>query len=122
MSSRRISPEQFDSYVEEALAAVPPQFRRYLENVVIAVEEEPADEDYDETDTPDEDELFGVFRGAPYFERDRSVSELPAQIALFRGPILRSCETRGEAVREIRDTVVHELGHLLGLDDEEMPY
>ena len=122
MSSRRISPEQFDSYVEEALAAVPPQFRRYLENVVIAVEEEPADEDYDETDTPDEEELFGIFRGVPYFDRGSLVSSLPAQIAIFRGPILRSCGSRGEAVREIRDTVVHEIGHMLGLDDEEMPY
>jgi len=122
LSSRRISPEQFDSYVEEALAAVPPQFRRYLENVVIAVEEEPADEDYDETDTPDEEELFGIFRGVPYFDRGSLVSSLPAQIAIFRGPILRSCGSRGEAVREIRDTVVHEIGHMLGLDDEEMPY
>ena len=121
-SPSRLSPREFDQLVEQALAAVPERFRKYLDNVVIVVEEEPMDEDYDETDTPDEDELFGIFRGAPYFERDRSVSELPAQIALFRGPILRSCETRGEAVREIRDTVVHELGHLLGLDDEEMPY
>jgi len=121
-SPSRLSPREFDHLVEQALAAVPERFRRYLDNVVIVVEEEPTDEDYDETDTPDEDELFGIFRGSPYFERDRSVSELPAQIALFRGPILRSCETRGEAVREIRDTVVHELGHLLGLDDEEMPY
>jgi predicted Zn-dependent protease with MMP-like domain len=108
--------------VEQALAAVPDQFRRYLENVVVVVEEEPTDEDYDETDTPDDDELFGIFRGAPYFERERFVTELPAQIVLFRGPILRFCATRGEAVREIRDTVVHELGHLLGLGDEEMPY
>ena len=118
----RIGPKEFDAVVEQALSGVPERFRRYLDNVVVVVEEEPTDEDYDETDTPDEDELFGIFRGAPYFERDRSVSELPAQIALFRGPILRSCATRGEAVREIRDTVVHELGHLLGLDDEEMPY
>ena len=118
----RIGPKEFDALVEQALSGVPQRFRRYLDNVVVVVEEEPTDEDYDETDTPDEDELFGIFRGSPYFERDRSVSELPAQIALFRGPILRSCTTRGEAVREIRDTVVNELGHLLGLDDEEMPY
>jgi predicted Zn-dependent protease with MMP-like domain len=121
-TASRIGPEEFDALVEQALSDVPQRFRRYLDNVVVVVEEEPTDEDYDETDTPDEDELFGIFRGSPYFERDRSVSELPAQIALFRGPILRSCTTRGEAVREIRDTVVHELGHLLGLDDEEMPY
>jgi predicted Zn-dependent protease with MMP-like domain len=101
---------------------VPEAFRRYLENVVVAVEEEPTDEDYDETDTPDEDELFGIFRGVPFFDRASMVSNLPAQIAIFRGPILRACRTRGEAVREIRDTVVHEVGHMLGLDDGQMPY
>lgn len=118
----RLGPGEFDALVEQALSGVPERFRRYLDNVIVVVEDEPTDEDYDETDTRDEDELFGIFRGAPYFERNQSVTELPAQIALFRGPILRSCATRGEAVREIRDTVVHELGHLLGLDDEEMPY
>ena len=122
MSSSRISPREFETYVEEALAGVPPSFRKYLENIVIVVEDEAADEDYDETDTPDEEELFGIFRGVPYFERGALTSHLPAQIAIFRGPILRSCGSRGEAVREIRDTVVHEIGHMLGLSDEEMPY
>lgn len=122
MSSRRISPREFESLVEEALAGVPAQFRQYLENVVVAVEEEPALEDYEETDTPDDEELFGVFRGMGVFDRSSAVSHLPAQIVIFRGPILRVCETRGEAVREIRDTVVHEVGHMLGLGDEEMPY
>lgn len=122
-SPGRISPREFDAIVGEALGGVPEGFRRYLDdNVVVVVEEEPTDEDYEETDTPDDEELFGIFRGAPFFERDRAVTNLPAQIAIFRGPILRSCATRGEAVREIRDTVVHELGHLLGLADEEMPY
>jgi len=122
VSSRRISPREFESLVEEALAGVPAQFRQYLENIVVAVEEEPALEDYEETDTPDDEELFGVFRGIGVFDRSNAVSHLPAQIVIFRGPILRVCETRGEAVREIRDTVVHEVGHMLGLGDEEMPY
>jgi len=122
MSSRRISAREFETYVEEALAGVPPAFRKYLENVVVTVEEEPADEDYDEIDVAENAELFGIFRGVPFFDRGATVSHLPAQIAVFRGPILRNCATRGEAVREIRDTVVHEVGHMLGLADDEMPY
>jgi predicted Zn-dependent protease with MMP-like domain len=122
VSSRRISAAEFESCVEEALASVPAAFRKYLENVVVAVEDEPTVEDYEETDTPDEEELFGVFRGASFFDRSAMVTSLPAQIAIFREPILRCCETRGEAVREIRDTVVHEIGHMLGLGDDEMPY
>jgi len=119
---RGLSPQDFESCVEEALASVPPDFRQYLENVVVLVEEEPCREDYDESDTPESEELFGIFRGMPFFDRATAVSALPAQIAIFRGPILRLCETRGEAIREIRDTVVHEIGHVLGLEDGEMPY
>ncbi len=122
MSSSRVTKAQFESYVEEALASVPEKFRRYLENIVVVVEEEPAEEDYEETGTSPDEELFGIFRGVPYFEREHSISSLPAQIAIFRGPILRCCESRGGAVAEIRDTVVHEIGHMLGLGDEEMPY
>jgi predicted Zn-dependent protease with MMP-like domain len=122
VSSSRVSRRQFEAYVEEALDQLPVSFRKYLENIVVVVEEEPLEEDYEETDTPDEDELFGIFRGVPYFERGAAVSHLPAQIAIFRGPILRCCATRGEAVSEIRDTVVHEIGHMLGLGDDEMPY
>ena len=122
VSPQRISESEFESCVEEAMASVPGPFRKYLENVVVVVEEEPSLEDYEESDTSDEDEMFGIFRGAPFFDRGSMVTSLPAQIAIFRGPILRLCESRGEAVREIRDTVVHEIGHMLGLEDDEMPY
>ena len=47
---------------------------------------------------------------------------LPDQISIFRGPIMRIARTRHEAVGQIRDTVIHELGHYFGLHDHEMPY
>ena len=121
MSSRRVSRREFEKYVDEALAGLPAEFRKYLDNIVISVEEEPLEEDYEEGDVPDDEELLGIFRGLSYFDRSQAVSHLPAQIAIFRGPILRCCETRGEAVREIRDTVVHEIGHMLGMDEEKLP-
>ena len=48
--------------------------------------------------------------------------QLPARISIYRGPIMRLCRSAEEVVQEVRDTVVHEIGHHFGLDDDEMPY
>ena len=123
----RISKEQFERLVEEAVAHIPERFAQALENIVIVVEDEPSDDDLDLLDEPDEfeedDELLGIYRGVPL--PDRSWSDpgaLPDQIAIFRGPILRISETRNDAIDEIRDTGIHEIGHYFGLEDDEMPY
>ncbi len=107
-----IPTREFDMLVEDALHELPKRFADLLDNISIVVEEEPADEDFGALDDPD-DELLGIFRVVP---------PLPDQIAIFRGPILRVARNRREAVREIRDTVIHELGHYFGLDDEGMAY
>jgi predicted Zn-dependent protease with MMP-like domain len=115
--------DQFEKLVEEALEELPAEFRRRLENVVVAAEEEPTEDDYALTGTPDDEELFGIYRGPMRTEMGfGDLPGLPPEIAVFRGPILRSTSTTREAVNEIKDTVVHELGHYFGLDDEEMPY
>ncbi len=114
---------EFEKLVVEAVEGLPPEFRKALENVVIAVEEEPEEEDYVETETPDDEELFGIYRGAKRTEMLISdLPGLPPEIAVFRGPILRCTRSNREAVNEIKDTVVHELGHYFGLDDDELPY
>ena len=59
----RLSMAEFEKLVAEAVEGLPPEFQEMLENVVIAVEEEPEEEDYVETDTPDDEELFGIYRG-----------------------------------------------------------
>lgn len=118
-----VSSAEFEEVVEQALQSVPRQFQELLENVAVIVEDEPTDEDLDEHEMDDDSELLGSFRGIP---RTRMTTDalpmLPNRIAIFRGPILRTTGSRGEAVQEIRKTLVHELGHYFGLDDAGMPY
>jgi predicted Zn-dependent protease with MMP-like domain len=122
----RVSREEFEALVEEAVAELPDEFRAALDNVAVMVEEEPSAEDLDEVgidpDDPDADELFGLYQGVPLPERDSFYSGLPDRVLIFRGPILRECASRREVIREIRDTVQHELGHYFGLEEHELPF
>lgn len=118
----RLSASEFDQLVEEALEQLPDEFARLLDNVVVVVEEEPSDEDLEALgEGAADDELLGIYRGIALPERSFDMlPALPDQIAIFRGPILRVARSRREIVREVRETVVHELGHYFGLDDHEM--
>ena len=113
----------FERLVEEALDGLPEEFAEMLENVAVVVEEEPEPEVLEELGMdPVEDDLFGLYQGVPLSERDSFYSALPDRVAIYRGPILRWCRTEKEIVKEVRDTVVHELGHHFGLDEDDMPY
>ena len=73
--------------------------------------------------TPDDEELFGIYRGAMRTETGfDGLPGLPPQVVVFRGPILRCTDTKAEIVKEVEETVRHELGHFFGLEDEEMPF
>ncbi len=119
-----ISSSEFEQLVEEALGQLPERFAALLDNVVVVVEEEPTDEDLDVLgDDAGDDELLGIYRGVARTRRSYDMLPmLPDQIAVFRGPILRVARNRRHAVREIRETVIHELGHYFGLHDDEMVY
>ncbi|HYC61901.1 MAG TPA: metallopeptidase family protein [Thermoanaerobaculia bacterium] len=117
-----IPPREFERLVEEALEQLPPRFADLLQNVAVVVEDEPSQDDLDLLDE-EADELLGIYRGVALPHRTHDMLPmLPDQIAIFRGPIMRISRTRRDAVHEIRDTVVHELGHYFGLHDHEMPY
>jgi len=117
-----VSHAEFEHLVEEALANLPRQFAELLDNVAVVVEEEPSDEDLEALED-DDNELLGIYRGVALTRRTHDMLPmLPDQIAIFRGPILRVTRTRREAIHEIRDTVIHELGHYFGLHDHDMPY
>jgi predicted Zn-dependent protease with MMP-like domain len=133
VGSGDLSPAEFQHVVREALDSLPKRFADMVRNVVITVEEEPNDEDLDSLEDEVEDdrehdhahehaELLGIYRGVPLTERAHDDPLLPDEIAIFRGPINRVARTRREAVEEVRETVIHELGHYFGLADEEMPH
>ena len=115
---------EFEGVVSEALESLPKRFADLVENVVIVVEDEPTDDDLEsiEGDADDDSELLGIYRGVALTERTHDMPLLPDEIAVFRGPINRVARTRHEAVQEVRETVIHELGHYFGLHDDEMPH
>jgi predicted Zn-dependent protease with MMP-like domain len=121
--SPRYSRSQFEELVASALDSLPEEFAELLENVAVVVEDEPLRGDLLEVGLdPAIDDLFGLYQGVPLAERDSFYSDMPDRVVIYRGPILRACESRREVIREVRDTVIHELGHHFGLDEDQMPY
>lgn len=108
-----LPPDAFEELVGEALDEVPADLMRLLDNVAFFVEEEPPPEDRD---------LLGVYEGTPLTERDVAWESgaLPDRIILFRGPLQRMCVDEEDLREEIAVTVVHEIAHHFGIDDETL--
>lgn len=117
----RLSPPEFDETVEAALAGLPERIREYLRNVAITVEEIPADHDL-QGDPPLSPMILGVFRGSPLGEKSGidPWSQLPSSIVLYQKNLERFAPTRDELIEQIKVTLLHEVGHFLGLDEEEL--
>ncbi len=107
----------FEKLVDEAVDSLPDRFFAYLENVVIAVEDRPDPELLEDLGA---DELLGIYLGVPLTERHVDGAYMPDQILLFRKPLLRFCQDFEELREQIRITVVHEVGHFFGLNEEEI--
>jgi predicted Zn-dependent protease with MMP-like domain len=127
--SQRVTPvltfnhAQFERIVEKTLEELPERFHALLENLAIVVEEEPDPDELRELGLdPEEDELFGVYQGVSLLERGAGHSGLPDRIVIYRGPLLRCFRTRADLAEEIRRTVIHELGHHMGLSDDQMVF
>jgi len=102
---------EFEDLVAEALERVPAGLARLVDNVVFVVEENP----------PTGDDLFGLYEGIPLTERGSSyVAAMPDRISIYRQPIMRHCRSRDEVVEEVVITVVHEVAHHFGIDDDRL--
>ncbi|GAA2967598.1 hypothetical protein GCM10020227_39510 [Streptomyces flavovirens] len=105
--------EEFEELVSLALDRVPPELMRLMDNVAVFVEDEPED--------PEDRELLGLYEGTPLTDRGEwYAGVLPDRITIYRGPTLRMCASREDVVAETEITVVHEIAHHFGIDDERL--
>ena len=100
----------FEEHVERALAALPPELQTAVQNVEISVEDE----------HPDDPDLYGLYEGVPLPERGDWAGSLPDRIRIFRLPLVESFPDPAELEKEIQVTVLHELAHYFGLDEDQL--
>ena len=108
---------RFEQLVDQVFRTLPDRIQRELDNVEFVVEDEPVSRHLG----ADEGELFGLYQGTPLNERDSFYTmTLPDVITLFRGPLERAFPDPGELRPQIRITLLHEIAHHLGIDEEDV--
>jgi predicted Zn-dependent protease with MMP-like domain len=100
----------FEDHVRAALDELPPDLAAALENVAVVVEDE----------NPDDPDLLGLYHGVPLPERGDVAGMLPDKISIYRIPLQESFPEPDDLRQEIRITVLHELAHYFGLDEEQI--
>ena len=112
---------QFEGLVEKALRRLPKTFKAKIANIAVVVEDWADDETLTDLSIESPDTLYGLYRGVDLTRRDSSYGNvLPDTITIYQGPIEEDCVDEAEMAELVRDTVVHELGHYFGLDDDTM--
>jgi predicted Zn-dependent protease with MMP-like domain len=112
---------QFEALVERALRRLPRKFRDKLANIAVVVEDWPDDETLADLGIEPPDTLYGLYRGVDLTHRDSGYGNvLPDTVTIYQGPIEEDCADEEEMADLVRETVIHELGHYFGLDDETM--
>jgi len=107
----RMSPQRFDELVSDALDLIPPELAAAVDNVVVLVE----DRSHEEPD------LLGLYQGVALTERDSwYAGSLPDTITIYREALLDVCEDEDEVVDEVAITVIHEIAHHFGIDDDRL--
>jgi predicted Zn-dependent protease with MMP-like domain len=112
---------QFEALVERALRRLPKKFKDKLANIAVVVDDWADDETLAELGIEPPDTLYGLYRGVDLIHRDSGYGNvLPDTVTIYQGPIEEDGADDEEMMELVRDTVVHELGHYFGLDDETM--
>jgi predicted Zn-dependent protease with MMP-like domain len=117
----KLSEKEFDRIVKRVIRRIPREIRQHLDNILITIKKRPTAEILRQMDLPEDEELLGVYWGVSLNERSVTSPPLyPDTIFLFQEPIEEMCETVEELEEEIEITVVHEVAHALGIDEERL--
>jgi predicted Zn-dependent protease with MMP-like domain len=112
---------EFERYVKDAVASIPPRFRDAVANLAIVIEDEPGEDVLREMEIEPPDSLFGLYQGTPLTERTWGYGNtLPDRITLYQGPIEDASEDEDDLIVCIGETLIHELGHYFGLSEDEI--
>ena len=118
--SVRLSTDAFQQLVANALDSLPDEVMDLLDNVDVQTQLWPTVDQLEETGTRTGYGLLGLYEGTPLIDRDHYNFALPDRVTLFQRPLEAICDTREELARQVQITVVHELAHHFGWDDEEI--
>lgn len=116
----KISPRDFDKVLAEVRKSMPARLRDALQKVTFTVEDLPAEQELKAHEPVLSPNVWGLFRGVPSAEAagDDILARLPSEIVLFRSNLTRGVADKGELMDELRVTLLHEIGHLLGLEED----
>ena len=112
--------EVFKELVAESLALIPAEFREFLDNVEVIIEEEPSVAVIREMRIRSGDTLFGLYTGVPLIVRTHDPAAFPDRITLFRGPLLGNCQDLEQLRYQVITTVLHEVAHHFGIGEERL--
>lgn len=107
----RMSEARFEELVGDALDQIPPELTRAIDNVVILIEPR----------NPDDPHLLGLYHGIALTERDSHYGgSLPDSVTIYRDALLDVCADEPEVIEEVRITVIHEIAHYFGIDEDRL--
>src|SRR3954452_3185318 len=109
----------FAALVDRAIAGIPPPFREALDEIAIVIADEPSAEQLREDGLRSHDTLYGLYEGVPLDEWGGDWVPVPTRIILFRLPLEEDFPDPDDLADEVRVTILHELAHHLGIEDED---
>jgi predicted Zn-dependent protease with MMP-like domain len=115
---RTVRHDRFERLVDRAVAGIPEPFRSALDEVAIVIADEPTPDQLRENGLGQDETLYGIYEGVPLSEWGSDWAAVPTRIVLFRLPLEEDFPDPGDLADEVRITILHELAHHLGIDDE----